>query len=115
MTETTDSSDAAPDTANVPSAAPMSSPVSTGGAGNLFEQHVDAYWLALLLVGGLPPILLDCTGIEGDLQTEHLGWHTDDFLVLGQNGSGARRKLAGQLKRTFTVSAGNEETRQTVE
>ena len=48
------------------------------------------------------------------MQTEHLGWHTDDFLIVGQNGAGARRKLAGQVKRTFRVSAANEECRKAI-
>lgn len=34
----------------------ISSPSSTGGAGTFFEQHVGAYWLAQLLVRGIPPI-----------------------------------------------------------
>src|SRR2546427_7198340 len=83
----------------------VSSPASTGGAGTFFEQHVDAYWLAQLLVRGIPPILLDCAVVEVHLQTEILGWHTDDFLIVGESGSGNRRKLVGEVKRTFTVSA----------
>ena len=79
----------------------VSNSASTGGAGTTFEQHVDAYWLAQLLVQGIPPILLDCSVTEVHAQTEHLGWHTDDFLIVGQNGAGTRRKLAGQVKRTF--------------
>jgi hypothetical protein len=51
---------------------------------------VGAYWLAQLLVGGIPPILIDCSVVEVYFQTEHLGWHTDDFLVVGQNGLAAR-------------------------
>lgn len=86
----------------------VSSPAATGGAGTFFEQHVDAYWLALLLVGGIPPILRDCAMLEVDFQAERLGWNTDDFLVVGENGSGLRRKLLGQVKRTFTVSATDE-------
>src|SRR2546421_6127403 len=86
-----------------------SSPASTGGAGTFFEQHVDAYWLAQLLVRGIPPILRDCAVVEVHLQTERLGWHTDDFLIVGETGSGDRRKLAGQGKRTFTVSAADDE------
>ena len=93
----------------------VSSPAATGGAGTFFEQHVDAYWLALLLVRGIPPILHDCTLVEVFLQTEHLGWHTDDFSVLGENGSGQRRKLAGQVKRTFTVSANDNECKKTIQ
>src|SRR2546426_1945131 len=96
---------ATPDkTANMSNDVRVSSPASTGGAGTFFEQHVNAYWLAQLLVRGIPPILHDCTVVEVYLQTEHLGWHTDDFLIVGESGSGKRRKLAGQVKRTFTVS-----------
>ena len=93
----------------------VSSPAATGGAGTIFEQHVDAYWLALLLVRGIPPILRDCTLDEVCLQTERLGWHTDDFLVVGQNGSGQHRKLAGQVKRNFTVSAADDECKKAVQ
>jgi hypothetical protein len=93
----------------------VSSPASTGGAGTFFEQHVDAYWLAQLLVHGIPPILLDCKLVEVHLQVAHLGWHTDDFLIIGQSGSGSERKLAGQVKRTFTVSATDEECKKTVQ
>ena len=93
----------------------VSSPAATGGAGTLFEQHVDAYWLALLLVRGIPPIIRDCTVDEVCLQTEHLGWHTDDFLIIGKNGSGQCRKLAGQVKRNFTVSATDDECKKAVQ
>lgn len=93
----------------------VSSPASTGGAGTFFEQHVDAYWLALLLVRGIPPILHDCAVVEVHLQTEHFGWHTDDFLIVGQNGSGDRRKLVGQVKQTFTVSASDDEFKKAVQ
>lgn len=87
----------------------ISSPLATGGAGFNFEQHVNAYWLSLLLVRGTPPILLDCSVSEVSFQTEGLGWHTDDFLVVGVNGAGTRRKLVGQVKRSVTVSATDDE------
>ena len=93
----------------------VSSPAATGGAGTIFEQHVDAYWLALLLVRGIPPILRDCTLDEVCLQTEHLGWYTDDFLIVGKNGSGQHRKLAGQVKLNFTVSAADDECKKAVQ
>ena len=60
-------------------ATPVSSPAATGGAGSVFEQAVGAYWLAQLLVGAIPAILIDCSVTEVHFQTEHLGWHTDDF------------------------------------
>ena len=93
----------------------ISSPVATGGAGTFFEQHVDAYWLAQLLVRAIPPILHDCTVVEVHFQTEHLGWNTDDFLVVGENGSGSRRKLVGQVKLRFTVSSADEECKKAVQ
>jgi len=93
----------------------VSSPAATGGAGTFFEQHVDAYWLALLLVRGIPPILHDCVVEEVHLQVKHLGWHTDDFLIIGENGSGKRRQLAGQVKRTFTVSAADDDCKKAVQ
>ena len=94
---------------------PIPSPAATGGAGNIFEQHVDAYWLGLLLVRAIPPILIDCTLEEVCLQTKHLGWQTDDFLVVGRNGSGQQRKLVGQIKRSFTVSAKDDECKKTIQ
>lgn len=93
----------------------VSSPASTGGAGTFFEQHVGAYWVAQLLVRGIAPILHDCVVVEVHLQTEHLGWHTDDFLIVGQNGSPHGRKLVGQVKRSFTVSAADDECKKTVQ
>src|SRR4051794_13657341 len=92
-----------------PKAKGVSSPAATGGAGNIFEQHAVAHWLALLLVRGVPPILRDCTLIEAHFQAEHLGWNTDDFLMVGQTGGGVRRNLLGQLKRSFTVSTSDAE------
>jgi hypothetical protein len=100
--------------AATPNIGGVSSPASTGGAGVFFEQHVDAFWLALLLVRGIPPILHDCTVVEVHLQTENLHWCTDDFLIVGQNGSGDHRKLAGQVKRTFTVSASDDECKKAI-
>lgn len=87
----------------------VSSPAATGGAGRNFEQYVDTYWLAQLLVAAIPPILTDCVVQKVHLQTEHLGWHTDDVLVTCRNGGGITRKLVGQVKRKFTVSDKNDE------
>ena len=50
----------------------VSSPAATGGAGTTFEQHVGAYWLAQLLVRGIPPVLTDTVVAEVSFQTERL-------------------------------------------
>ncbi len=93
----------------------VASPASTGGAGSTFEEHVAAYWLAQLLTGSIPPILLETVVDEVSFQTNHLTWHTDDFLVVcGQTGT-TQRRLAGQVKRNFTVSAKEPESRKAIE
>ena len=94
---------------------PISSPLSTGGAGIVFEQQVNAFWLTFLLVRAAPPILDNCPVVEVYMQTRHLGWHTDDSLICCQDSSGQRRKLASQVKRTFTVSANDSECKKTIQ
>jgi hypothetical protein len=91
----------------------ISTPEATGGAGTFFEQHVNATFLALLLVRGIPPVLTDCQLEEVHFQTEHLGWKTDDVLLVGLNGGGERRQLAGQMKKSFTVSSKDEDCQKT--
>jgi hypothetical protein len=91
-----------------------SSPVATGGAGTFFEQHVAAYWLAQLLVRGIPPILVHTVVAEVHFQTEHLGWQTDDFLILCERADKGVCKLAGQVKLGFTVSAADEDCARAV-
>lgn len=92
---------------------PIPSPIATGGGGEHFEQHVDAFALGLLLVGVSPPVLTNTSVVEVHLQTRHFGWRTDDLLLVGETGAGVRRKLVAQVKRTFTVSDANNECRET--
>jgi len=91
----------------------VSSSDITGGAGESFEQHVDAVFLAMLLVRAIPPVLTDCQVKEVHFQTQHLGWETDDVLVVGNNGAGEQRSLACQVKRTFTVSSSGADCEET--
>ncbi len=90
------------------SRASATSPVSTGGGGTFFEQHVDALFLALLLVRAPLPVLKDCQVEELHFQAEHLGWKTDDVLVVAVRPDGVRRRLAAQVKRQFTISEKDE-------
>lgn len=92
----------------------VASPVSTGGGGEQFEQHVAALALGLLLVRAMPPVLTDTSVVEVHLQTGHRGWRTDDLLLVGERSDGSRRKLALQAKRSFRVAAGDDECRRTV-
>lgn len=91
----------------------VASPVATGGAGTVFEQHVDAFFLAMLLLRGIPPILLDCQLDEVHLQAGHLGWGTDDLLLVGLAGE-RRRHVAIQVKRRFVISASDGDCRKAI-
>ena len=91
------------------------SPTATGGGGEHFEEHVVALALGLLLVRATPPLLKDTSLAEVHLQTRHMGWRTDDLLLVGETIEGRQRKLAIQVKRTFTVSNSNEDCRATFE
>jgi hypothetical protein len=90
------------------------SPIATGGGGERFEQRLDAYALALLLARSTAPVLIDAVVTEVHLQTRHLGWCTDDVLIVGEVHPGARRRLAIQAKRSFTVSAADDDCVQTI-
>lgn len=92
----------------------VSSPISTGGEGVFFEQHVAAYWLAQLLVRSIPPILTDTGVTEIHFQTEHLGFNTDDVLVVCEQAGAATTRLVGQVKRSFTISSADDECRKAI-
>lgn len=92
----------------------VSSPTSTGGEGVFFEQHVAAYWLVQLLVRSIPPILTDRGVTEVHFQTEHLGFNTDDFLIVCARAGAPPARLVGQVKRSFTISAADEECRKAI-
>lgn len=90
------------------------SPFATGGGGTFFEQQVGAMWLSLLLTRAIPPVIVDTQVSKVSFQTSNLGWHTDDFLVEGTKANGTIRRLAGQVKSSFTVSSKNADFNKTV-
>ena len=85
------------------------SPEATGHAGPFFEQHVDAAFLAFLLVRGVPPFMLRAELAEVHLQAAHLEWSTDDVVLVGVDRDGRKRRAAISVKRTFTVAKSDEE------
>lgn len=66
-----------------------------------------AMFLALLLTRGIPAVFLNCQVEEVSFQTRHRGWETDDLLVACSSGNGSR-KMALQIKLSFTVGKSNE-------
>jgi hypothetical protein len=97
-----------------PSQNRVSTPISTGGEGVFFEQHVAAYWLTQLLVRSIPPILTDTAVTAVHFQTEHLGFNTDDFLVVCTRPGVTTARLVGQVKRSFTISATDDECKKAI-
>jgi len=93
---------------------PVSSSTATGGGGDVFEQHVGAAFLSLLLVRGIPPCLPECQLVEVHFQTGHKGWATDDLLLVGTRAGGGKVHLAVQVKRSFSVSSEDKDFRKTI-
>ncbi|MBI3818880.1 MAG: ATP-binding protein [Planctomycetes bacterium] len=56
--------------------------------------------------------MTDCQLEEVHFQTKHLGWKTDDMLLIAKNGAGQVRKLAGQSKISFTISSKDKDCRE---
>jgi len=86
------------------------SPAATGDRGGSFEQQVAACHLAFLLSRGVPPFLQGTTVEEVHLQAGHLGWKTDDLVLVGTGP--LRRQVALQVKSAFTFSADNKECQE---
>ena len=79
------------------------SPRATGNAGDIFEQHVGAMFLVLLLTRGIPAVFRDCQVKEVSFQTQHLDWKTDDLLVTCSTNTNVKRQLAIQVKLEFAI------------
>ncbi len=90
-------------------------PQETGGAGARYEDHVGAYFLARLLIGGMSPIFTDSRVEEVRLQTRRLGWETDDLLVVCSTEHDEQHQIAIQSKRNFVLRASNRECCETIE
>ncbi|WP_447969321.1 hypothetical protein [Nitrospira sp. M1] len=87
----------------------LSNPFSTGGGGPLFEAHVQASFVALLLAGGFAPCL-PCWPISKiKLQGKFAGYDTDDLIVFVKNASSDQeRKILGQIKHSLSVTENNK-------
>jgi len=83
----------------------LSNPFSTGGGGGLFEAHVQAAFLALMLTGGSAPCLPHSPISKIMLQGKWAGYYTDDLIVfVGKPGAPKERKLLGQIKHSISIT-----------
>jgi hypothetical protein len=87
--------------------------ISTGSGGVVFEQHVGASFLSALLVEGFLPIFIAAKPATVHFQARRLGWRTDDLVIEANDPTGQLHCLVCQCKRTFSVSALDDDCRQT--
>ena len=76
---------------------------STGGVGTVFENDIQALFATLMVCGGELDIFPNHKIESLQLQVFPLGYCTDDILVRLVDGSGQRRKLLGQVKRSIRL------------
>lgn len=83
----------------------ISNPFSTGGGGVIFETHVQALYVVLMLAGGSIPCFPDCAIKKIKLQGRYAGYDTDDLIIyVERQGDGEEKKLLGQVKRSITIT-----------
>jgi len=94
---------------------PLSNAASTGGAGVIFENEVQASFVALMATGGYAPALPTWPIVRVALQTKPDGYQTDDCLIrVEQPGSGEYRHLLCQIKRQVAIQDSSPEFQETM-
>lgn len=87
----------------------LSNSFSTGGGGGLFEAHVQAAFVTLMITGGSTPCFPSKPIVEIKLQGKKDGYATDDLIVTTEEPSGGgKRKLLGQVKHSIAFTAQNK-------
>jgi hypothetical protein len=83
----------------------IGSPFSTGGGGTIFETHVQASFVVLMLAGGFVPCFPNCAIKRIKLQGRYTGCDTDDLIVyVERQGDGEEKKLLGQVKHSIRIT-----------
>jgi len=88
----------------------ISSPASTGGVGPVYENRIQAAFLALMLSGGPVPTQL-CTSIEAiRLQRRYDEYNVDDVIVECSNPrTNQKHKLLAQIKHSVSITRSSKE------
>ncbi len=87
----------------------LSNPFSTGGGGVLFEAHVQAAFVTLMITGGFTPCFPAKPITEIKLQGKNDGYATDDLIITTEEPSGGgKRKLLAQVKHSIAFTAQNK-------
>lgn len=87
----------------------LSSPQSTGSAGALFEAHVQAAFVTLMLTGGYAPALPCWPITELKLQGKVAGYNIDDAIVtVTKEGTTDQARLLCQIKSDIAFTIANQ-------
>lgn len=87
----------------------LSNPFSTGGGGGLFEAHVQAAFVTLMITGGYTPCFPSKPIVEIKLQGKVDGYATDDLIVTTEDASSkVTRKMLGQVKHSIAFTKGDK-------
>jgi hypothetical protein len=86
----------------------LSNSFSTGSGGSLFEAHIQAAFVTLLITGGYTPCFPSWPIIAVKLQGKIDGYATDDLIVTAENSANrTMRKMLGQVKHSIGFTKGN--------
>lgn len=86
----------------------LSNPFSTGGGGPLFEAHVQAAFVTLMITGGYTPCFPSKPIVEVQFQGKKDGYATDDLIVTTGDPIGkATRKMLVQVKHDIAFGKTN--------
>lgn len=87
----------------------LSNPFSTGGGGIIFETHVQASFVTLMLSGGFAPCLHPWPIKKIKLQGKYAGYDTDDAIVFVESPDGKKEsKLLCQIKHSISITKTNK-------
>lgn len=87
----------------------LSNPFSTGGGGSLFEAHIQASFVALMLTGGVVPALPTWPIARIKLQAKVEGYETDDAVIFVENSDTKEQvKLLVQAKHSVAITKGDK-------
>ena len=83
----------------------LSNPFSTGGGGHLFEAHVQASFIVLMLTGGYSPCLPCWPIVKIKQQGRIDGYETDDLIVFVEHPQNKEeRKILCQVKHNINLT-----------
>ncbi|MDY6364115.1 MAG: hypothetical protein SPL73_04410 [Cyanobacteriota bacterium] len=93
----------------------LSSPISTGGAGVLFENEVQSSFILLMLSKGIfNPISNDAIIEKIDLQAKRKGYELDDMVVHANKSTfnNAPYKMLTQIKRHISIKKSDDDFKE---